>query len=340
MQERRCNKIPSCGSRVLNTFVFLRQRCTWPAPVIPQVFGTSVSDKSPAPGRLPALFSLRQSFRATSTEPPPRFVDSFLRPHSPSFLPLPSSSFFLPLFSFPPPSLPSLSPSVHFISLVSTHRFVARIRKRFVVPKYLRIVLRCNAAINDRRMGRRGKKGKISARYGTVSVEGRRRTGHDATRSGIEFWLFGYGIRRRRIVSETRVTGLWRIADGRWARPIKLIIHLLQPGGKFKLVLKNSPANGLAKRIGFSKLTTPVKLDGRGPPVPPSARITKINIISRSIYPPLSTLRLEYRDQRFSTLCDFVERVFFVGKRIYVILQRLPIFQCVSKTTVEIDDWR
>ena len=119
------------------------------------------------------------------------------------------------------------------------------------------------------------------------------------TRSGIEFWLFGYGIRRRRIVSETRVTGLWRIADGRWARPIKLIIHLLQPGGKFKLVLKNSPANGLAKRIGFSKLTTPVKLDGRGPtPSTPasSAGITKINIISRSIYPPLSTLRLGYRD--------------------------------------------
>lgn len=115
MQERRCNKIPSCGSRVLNTFVFLRQRCTWPAPVIPQVFGTSVSDKSPAPGRLPALFSLRQSFRATSTEPPPRFVDSFLRPHSPSFLPLPSSSFFLPLFSFPPPSLPSLSLSLYIL---------------------------------------------------------------------------------------------------------------------------------------------------------------------------------------------------------------------------------
>ena len=111
MQERRCNKIPSCGSRVLNTFVFLRQRCTWPAPVIPQVFGTSVSDKSPAPGRLPALFSLRQSFRATSTEPPPRFVDSFLRPHSPSFLPLPSSSsfsflFFPFLLPLPPLSLP------------------------------------------------------------------------------------------------------------------------------------------------------------------------------------------------------------------------------------------
>lgn len=111
VQERRCNKIPSCGSRVLNTFVFLRQRCTWPAPVIPQVFGTSVSDKSPAPGRLPALFSLGQSFRATSTEPPPpppRFVDSFLRPHSPSFLPLSSSFFFflfLSLFSFPPLSL-------------------------------------------------------------------------------------------------------------------------------------------------------------------------------------------------------------------------------------------
>lgn len=93
------------------------------------------------------------------------------------------------------------------------------------------------------------------------------RATQDTTRPGIEFWLFGYGISDDDgIVSETRVTGLWRIADGRWARPIKLIIHLLQPGGKFKLVLKNSPANGLAKRIGFSKLTTPVKLDGRGPP--------------------------------------------------------------------------
>lgn len=103
------------------------------------------------------------------------------------------------------------------------------------------------------------------------------------------------------------------------------------------MVLKNSPANGLAKRIGFSKLTTPVKLDGRGPPVPPSARITKINIISRSIYPPLSSV-LSIAISDFQLFVILIERVFFVGKRIYVILQRLPIFQCVSKTTVEIDD--
>ena len=260
-----CNKIPSCGSRVLNTFVFLRQRCTWPAPVIPQVFGTSVSDKSPAPGRLPALFSLRQSFRATSTEPPPRFVDSFLRPHFHPrfflFLLLPFLFLFFPFLLSPSLSF-SLSLCTLYIPRINASIRGFRIRKRFVVPKYLRIVLRCN--VDDDQWT--GGEGKISARYGERCLW------KGTTRSGIEFWLFGYGIRRRRIVSETRVTGLWRIADGRWARPIKLIIHLLQPGGKFKLVLKNSPANGLAKRIGFSKLTTPVKLDGRGP-TPSTPRI-------------------------------------------------------------------
>lgn len=40
----------------------------------------------------------------------------------------------------------------------------------------------------------------------------------------------------------------------------------------------------------------------------------------------------------FQLFVILIEKVFFVGKRIYVILQRLPIFQCVSKTTVEIDD--
>ena len=257
-----CNKIPSCGSRVLNTFVFLRQRCTWPAPVIPQVFGTSVSDKSPAPGRLPALFSLRQSFRATSTEPPPRFVDSFLRPH---FHP----RFFLFLL------LPFLFLFFPFLLLLSLSLFLCT----FYIPQ------RIDSWLQDPETIRRPE---VSANCSALQRRWRsmdKRRGKNfgeiwrtlclwkgTTRSGIEFWLFGYGIRRRRIVSETRVTGLWRIADGRWARPIKLIIHLLQPGGKFKLVLKNSPANGLAKRIGFSKLTTPVKLDGRGP-TPSTPRI-------------------------------------------------------------------
>lgn len=68
------NKTLSCGfSHVLNTFVFLPASDVLGYAVIPQVFGTSVSDKSPNRGaRLPALFSGRSfpsgwpAFRAGS----------------------------------------------------------------------------------------------------------------------------------------------------------------------------------------------------------------------------------------------------------------------------------
>ena len=175
-----CNKIPSCGSRVLNTFVFLRQRCTWPAPVIPQVFGTSVSDKSPAPGRLPALFSLRQSFRATSTEPPPRFVDSFLRPHFHPrfflFLLLPFLFLFFPFLLSPSLSF-SLSLCTLYIPRINASIRGFRIRKRFVVPKYLRIVLRCNVNDDHRRIGKDREKFRRDMEN-AVSVEGHDTTGY------------------------------------------------------------------------------------------------------------------------------------------------------------------
>lgn len=134
------NKIPSCGSRVLNTFVFLHQRCTWPAPVIPQVFGTSVSDKSPAPGRLPALFSLRQSFRATSSEPPFRRRRSFAPVHPRFFLLF--YLFFL-LFPFFFIFLSPLYILCHTYN-TSIHRWVLGTENNSSYPKYLRMLDYCN----------------------------------------------------------------------------------------------------------------------------------------------------------------------------------------------------
>lgn len=133
------NKIPSCGSRVLNTFVFLHQRCTWPAPVIPQVFGTSVSDKSPAPGRLPALFSLRQSFRATSSEPPFRRRRSFALVHPRIFLLFYLFFLLFPFFIF-------LSPLyiLYHTYNISIHRWVPGTGNNSSYPKYLRMLDYCN----------------------------------------------------------------------------------------------------------------------------------------------------------------------------------------------------
>lgn len=136
------NKIPSCGSRVLNTFVFLHQRCTWPAPVIPQVFGTSVSDKSPAPGRLPALFSLRQSFRATSSEPPFRRRRSFAPVHPRFFLLFYLFFLLFPFFLF-------FSPLCTFYAIHITHRFIGESLERKTIRR-TRSIYECWTIVTTR----------------------------------------------------------------------------------------------------------------------------------------------------------------------------------------------
>ena len=136
------NKIPSCGSRVLNTFVFLHQRCTWPAPVIPQVFGTSVSDKSPAPGRLsrpflsPAIFS--RHFERTTVSSTP-----FVRPRSPSFLP--SFLSFLSSFSF----FLFFSPLCTFYAIHITHRFIGESLERKTIRR-TRSIYECWTIVTTR----------------------------------------------------------------------------------------------------------------------------------------------------------------------------------------------
>ena len=107
-------------------------------PVIPQVFGTSVSDKSPGsrptsrPFLSPAIFS-RHLERASA------FVDAV---RSPSFILVPLS---------PIPFL-SLSLSLRFIPRISTHRSVAESTERETTRRGQSIRERCSVVTQHARL--------------------------------------------------------------------------------------------------------------------------------------------------------------------------------------------